>query len=52
MENELEQVGQEIQPYMYGPNPGDDVESEASSHSSTSSSEDDVNEEFKQTNSW
>ncbi len=51
-ESELEQVGEEIQPYMYEPNPGDDVESEAGSHSSTSSSEDDVDEEFEQANSW
>ena len=32
-ESELEQVGQDIQPYMYESNPGDDVESEAGSHS-------------------
>jgi hypothetical protein len=50
-EGELEHMRQEIQPYMYEPNPGDDVESEGS-HLSTSSSEDDVDEEFEQANSW
>ena len=29
-ESELDQIGQEIQPYMYEPNPGDDVESDGS----------------------
>ena len=49
-ESELDQIGQEIQPYMYEPNPGDDVESDGS-YSSTSSSGDDVDEEFEQANS-
>ena len=50
-ESELDQIGQEIQPYMYEPNPGDDVESDGS-YSGTSSSGDDVDEEFEQANSW
>ena len=50
-ERELDQIGQDIQPYMYEPNPGDDVESDGS-YSSTSSSGDDVDEEFEQANSW
>ena len=50
-ESELDKIGQEIQPYMYEPKPGEDVESDGS-YSSTSSSGDDVDKEFKQTNSW
>ncbi|CAB3982115.1 Hypothetical predicted protein [Paramuricea clavata] len=49
--NEMDFKGYEIQPYMFEPNPDDEIESEDSDCESTST-EDNPNAEFEGINSW
>ena len=51
MEESQDNIVYEIQPYMFEPNPGDNVES-GDSESDSTSTDDSLDEEFEAINSW